>query len=163
VAKGNRLKLILLLLLLLVSSGVASAAGGASRARLDEVSSGECLTHACFGYTLQGPANGDLPGSLTLTLNYSPPSFTGNTVNQVNGYWVLDSSTTDSLFGSITGGTIDWNGAGKAARLDLTLTVQGGFGIYQDATGSGDFSGRLHNPNNTADWARGVLTIDGDW
>jgi hypothetical protein len=156
----KRLWMVLVFLLFWVAwlnVGMASAAT-AERVTLVEVSSGECYDGACYGYTLVGELDGEMAGTLTLTLNYTPDQFGPNASNALSGYWVIDTSPNDFLFGSISSGSLEWNGGGRVANLTADLTIEGGQGIYAGMTDSGTVDGKLWDRPD-ADRARVILTL----
>jgi hypothetical protein len=141
-----------------LNTEVASATT-VERVTLVEVSSGECYDGTCYGYTLVGQMEGELEGALTLTLNYTPDHFGPNVTNNLSGYWVIDSSPNDFLFGSISSGSLEWNGGGKVANLTAELTIEGGQGIYAGMSGNGAVDGKLWDRPGVTDRARVILTL----
>jgi hypothetical protein len=133
-----------------LNTGVASAAP-VTRATLLQTSSGECYDGTCYGYTLSGPLQGEMEGMLTLTLTYSPDHFGSNVTNNLSGYWVIDSPS-GSYFGSIAGGSLQWNGGGRVADLTAELTIEG-------SPESGSVDGKLWDRPGVTDRARVTLTL----
>ncbi len=113
-----------------------------------ETSAGTISGDTRFGVTFIGEMAGDLPGVLVSSANYTPPSPGPNITNNiVGGEWAL-CGPWGTVFGSFTGGTVQWNADETLADVVADMGVLGGSvnGIPVTA-GTGTFGGVLdHRP-----------------
>ena len=99
-----------------------------------EVSAGQIVGDTRVGVTFVGHADGQFPGVMYASLNYTPPQPVAGEVNQiVGGTWSLKGPK-GVLFGTFTGGTVTWNPDGTA-DVYAEMAISGG--------GSGRFKGTL--------------------
>ena len=131
---------------LLVGSGASLAATKTytDKVRGVEISAGQIIDQTRVGATFSGRADGQLPGLLYASINYTPPRPGPNAVNTiVGGRWSLRGSW-GSLHGSFAGGEVRWNSAGTRASVDSDMVVLGGT-VHGKAVsgGGGSFVGTL--------------------
>ena len=114
-----------------------------------EFSAGTIEGDTRFGASFAGEATGNLPGFLVATTDYTPPSPEPNMPNNlVGGGWTLLGER-GTLFGSFTGGTVQWNADGTLADIVADMSVLGGSvdGVPVSSGGVGTFGGVLdHRP-----------------
>ena len=114
-----------------------------------EFSAGTIVGDTRLGASFAGEASGDLPGFLVSTTDYTPPSPGPNTTNKlVGGGWALFGER-GTVFGSFTGGTVQWNADGTLAYIVADMSVLGGSvdGVPVTPGGVGTFAGVLdHRP-----------------
>jgi hypothetical protein len=88
-------------------------------------------------------------GVLVATTDYTPPSPGPNTTNNlVGGGWALLGER-GTVFGSFSGGTVQWNADGTLADIVADMSVLGGSvdGVPVSSGGVGTFGGVLdHRP-----------------
>jgi hypothetical protein len=109
-----------------------------------EISAGRIVDQTRMGATFVGRADGQLPGRLHASINYTPPRPGPNTVNTiVGGKWSLRGSW-GRLYGSFTGGEVRWNSAGTRASVNSDMEIHGG-SVHGEAVsgGGGSFVGTL--------------------
>ena len=113
-----------------------------------EISAGEIIDGTRVGATFIGDVAGDLPGVLSSSVNYVPPApGPGVTNTIVGGQWAL-CGPWGTVFGSFTGGTVQWNADETLADVAANMSVSGGSvnGIAVTG-GTGNFGGVLdHRP-----------------
>src|SRR5215212_2661736 len=113
-----------------------------------EISAGEIIDGTRVGATFIGDVAGDLPGVLSSSVNYVPPApGPGVTNTIVGGQWAL-CGPWGTVFGSFTGGTVQWNADETLANVAANMSVLGGSvnGIPISG-GAGSFGGVLdHRP-----------------
>jgi hypothetical protein len=113
-----------------------------------EISAGEIVGDTRVGATFIGDVAGDLPGVLSSSVNYVPPApGPGVTNTIVGGQWALCGAW-GTVFGSFTGGTVQWNADETLADVAADTSVLGGSvnGIPVSG-GAGSFVGVLdHRP-----------------
>jgi hypothetical protein len=113
-----------------------------------EISAGQIVGDARMGATFIGDVAGDLPGVLASSVNYVPPApGPGVTNTIVGGQWAL-CGPWGTVFGSFTGGTVQWNADETLADVVGEMRVLGGSvnGIPVSG-GAGSFVGVLdHRP-----------------
>lgn len=113
-----------------------------------EISAGEIVDGTRVGATFVGDVAGDLPGVLSSSVNYVPPApGPGVTNTIVGGQWALCGSW-GTVFGSFTGGTVQWNADETLADVATNMSILGGSvnGIPVSG-GAGSFVGVLdHRP-----------------
>jgi hypothetical protein len=114
-----------------------------------EFSAGTIEGDTRFGASFAGEATGNLPGVLVATTDYTPPSPGPNTTNNlVGGGWALLGER-GTVFGSFSGGTVQWNADGTLADIVADMSVLGGSvdGVPVSSGGVGTFGGVLdHRP-----------------
>jgi hypothetical protein len=114
-----------------------------------EFSAGTIEGNTRFGASFAGEASGNLPGFLVATTDYTPPSPGPNiTNNLVGGGWTLLGER-GTVFGSFSGGTVQWNADGTLADIVADMSVLGGSvdGVPVSSGGVGTFGGVLdHRP-----------------
>ena len=114
-----------------------------------EFSAGTIEGDTRFGASFAGEVTGDLPGVLVATTDYTPPSPGPNiTNNLVGGEWMLLGER-GTVFGSFSGGTVQWNADGTLADIVAGMSVLGGSvdGVPVSSGGVGTFGGVLdHRP-----------------
>ncbi|MCA1739937.1 MAG: hypothetical protein LC740_14255 [Actinobacteria bacterium] len=113
-----------------------------------EISAGTISGDTRLGATFIGEMSGDLPGVLNSSVNYTPPSPSPSVTNNiVGGEWAL-CGPWGTVFGTFTGGTVQWNADEIIADVAASITVSGGSvnGVPVSA-GAGTFGGMLdHRP-----------------
>jgi hypothetical protein len=132
---------------LLASLLVGGAALAATKSFTDrvqgvEVSAGQIDGEARVGVTFVGYADGQFPGVMYASLNYTPssPVLGGNTI--VDGTWSLKGPK-GVVYGTFTGGTVSWNPDGTAT-VNANMAISGGSGKGKQLTGgTGTFEGTL--------------------
>src|SRR4028118_1132095 len=93
-----------------------------------EFSAGTIEGDTRFGASFAGEATGNLPGVLVATTDYTPPSPGPNTTNNlVGGGWALLGER-GTVFGSFSGGTVQWNADGTLADIVAGMSGVGGGG-----------------------------------
>jgi hypothetical protein len=109
-----------------------------------EISAGQVVGETRVGATFVGRANGQLPGLLYASVNYTPPRPGPNVVNTITGgQWSLVGSW-GVLYGSFTGGEVLWNSAGTQASVNAEMVIVGGRVNGKVVSGgSGSFAGTL--------------------
>jgi hypothetical protein len=125
------------LLVSLLAGGAALAATKTYTDRVQgvEVSAGQIVGDTRVGVTFVGHADGQFPGVMYASLNYTPPQPVAGEVNQiVGGTWSL-TGPEGVLIGTFTGGTVKWNADGTVAKVNAEMAISGG--------GSGRFKGTL--------------------
>ena len=114
-----------------------------------EFSAGTIEGDTRFGASFAGEVTGNLPGFLVATTDYTPPSPGPNTTNNlVGGGWTLLGER-GTVFGSFSGGTVQWNADGTLADIVADMSVLGGSvdGVPVSSGGVGTFGGVLdHRP-----------------
>lgn len=91
-----------------------------------EFSAGKIVGDTRFGASFAGEATGNLPGFLVATTDYTPPSPEPNiTNNLVGGGWTLLGER-GTVFGSFSGGTVQWNADSTLADIVADMSVLGG-------------------------------------
>jgi hypothetical protein len=114
-----------------------------------EFSAGTIEGDTRFGASFAGEATGNLPGFLVATTDYTPPSPGPNiTNNLVGGGWALLGER-GTVFGTFSGGTVQWNADGTLADIVADMSVLGGSvdGVPVSSGGVGTFGGVLdHRP-----------------
>lgn len=142
-----------MILLFTVMTAALLLAGGAALAtpttytdevRGVEISAGQVVGETRVGATFVGRANGQLPGLLYASVNYTPPRPGPNVVNTITGgQWSLVGSW-GVLYGSFTGGEVLWNSAGTQASVNAEMVIVGGRVNGKVVSGgSGSFAGAL--------------------
>jgi hypothetical protein len=134
------------------------------------------LREVLFGYSFLGRTSGGLPGSLSLSMNCTPATFTpGGTNEMAGGTWslpvynnrgVLDAyyrvgvfdSYVGALYGNITGGTINWDKTGTVGVFDMTFVMTGGTKAFAGLSGKGTLQGTLFE-SEKGTTIEGVMTI----
>src|SRR5215203_264379 len=110
----------------LLAGGAAMAATKAltDTVRGVEVSAGQIVGDTRVGVTFVGHADGQFPGVMYASLNYTPssPDPDGNTIG--GGTWSLKGPK-GVLFGTFTGGTVTWNPDGTA-DVYAEMAISGG-------------------------------------
>lgn len=106
-----------------------------------------------FGYSFLGRTDGDLQGSLMLSMNCAPAAFTPGEMNQMfGGSWTLPVYMSGklfrdvyqgSLYGTVNGGKMAWDKTGTIADLVITFTVDNGTKAWEGRTGEATFLGTL--------------------
>ncbi len=113
-----------------------------------EISAGTISGDTRLGATFIGEMAGDLPGVLIASTNYTPPSpGPGVTNNIVGGEWAL-CGPWGTVFGTFTGGKVQWNADETLADIAVGMSVLGGSvdGVPVSG-GNGTFGGVLdHRP-----------------
>lgn len=105
-----------------------------------------------YGAVFAAAERGKTPLILAGWVNYTPIFFKPDTeCTVVGGRWCLVEGGYDSpfamLYGSLSRGTIAWNGDGKLALLSVCLEVSGGTGAYHRFRGTAELTGALnHHP-----------------
>ena len=113
-----------------------------------EISEGTIVGDVRYGAIFVGEMSGDLPGVLGASVDYTPSSpGPGVTNTIVGGQWVL-CGPWGTVYGSFTGGTVQWNADGSLADVVAYTSVLGGsVNGVPVAGGAGTFSGVLdHTP-----------------
>jgi len=113
-----------------------------------ETSAGTISGATRFGATFIGEMAGDLPGVLVASTNYTPPSpGPGVTNNIVGGEWAL-CGPWGTVFGTFTGGKVQWNADETLADIAVGMSVLGGsVNNIPVSGGNGTFGGVLdHRP-----------------
>ncbi len=113
-----------------------------------ETSAGTISGDTRLGATFIGEMAGDLPGVLVASTNYTPPSpGPGVTNNVVGGEWAL-CGPWGTLFGTFTGGKVQWNADETLADIAVGMSVLGGsVNNVPVSGGNGTFGGVLdHRP-----------------
>src|SRR3712207_130532 len=88
-----------------------------------EFSAGAIVGDTRLGASFAGEGAGDLPGFLVASIDYTPPSpGPGVTNNIVGGGWTLLSDR-GVVFGSFTGGTVNWNADGTLADVVADMSI----------------------------------------
>jgi hypothetical protein len=131
---------------LLLGSGASLAATKTytDKVRGVEISAGQIIDQTRVGATFVGQADGQLPGLLHVSINYTPPRPGPSAVNTiVGGRWSLRGSW-GSLYGYFAGGEVRWNSAGTRASVDSDMMVLGGTVNGKAVSGGGgSFVGTL--------------------
>ena len=113
-----------------------------------EISAGQIVGDTRMGATFIGDVAGDLPGVLASSVNYVPPAPGPGVTNAiVGGQWAL-CGPWGTVFGSFSGGTVQWNADETLADVVGQMRVLGGSvnGIPVSG-GAGSFVGVLdHRP-----------------
>jgi len=113
-----------------------------------EISAGQIVGDTRVGATFIGDVAGDLPGVLASSVNYVPPApGPGVTNTIVGGQWAL-CGPWGTVFGSFSGGTVQWNADETLADVAGQMRVLGGSvnGVPLSG-GAGSFVGVLdHRP-----------------
>jgi hypothetical protein len=99
-----------------------------------------------FFLDMQGTLAGRLTSAFAARLYYTSPL--GNGTNPITGRtWSANiggtTSTTGTLQGRISGGSIRWSSAGHPGAVTLTFSVTGGTGAYAGRTGTATFQGAM--------------------
>ena len=122
-----------------------------------------------FGVGFLGPTFGDLPGSLTMSLNIALPSETNGTEGSMSitgGFWTLPISATassGSLYGAIVQGDITPTQNPDKSQVSMVLTIAGGTLDHEGAVGRAVFAGTLTtDPRGGAGELEGTLIFDFD-
>jgi hypothetical protein len=99
-----------------------------------EISQGHTELDETYGWACYGRTTGTMPGNFTMTLNYAPVKELpgGNTLG--GGTWTLpiyaQSMTGVTymgvLYGTVKGGTIQWDEHGYSGTMDAQLGIAGG-------------------------------------
>lgn len=113
-----------------------------------ETSAGMISGDTRLGATFIGEMAGDLPGVLIASTNYTPPSpGPGLTNNIVGGEWAL-CGPWGTLFGTFTGGKVQWNADETLADIAAGMTVSGGSVNNVPVSGGNGTFGRIldHRP-----------------
>lgn len=113
-----------------------------------EISAGQIVGDTRMGATFIGDVAGDLPGVLASSVNYVPPApGPGVTNTIVGGQWALCGAW-GTVFGSFTGGTVQWNADETLADVVSQMRVLGGSVNHMPVSGgAGSFVGVLdHRP-----------------
>jgi hypothetical protein len=94
--------------------------------RAIEISAGESVDGIRVGATFIGDVSGDLPGVLSSSVNYVPPAPGPGVTNTIVGdHWVL-CGPWGTVFGSFTGGTVQWNTDETLADVAANMSILGG-------------------------------------
>ena len=131
-------------LLLASGAALATTTTDTDKVRGVEISAGQIVDQTRVGATFVGRADGQLPGLLYASINYTPPRPGPNIVNTiVGGQWYL-SGPWGVLYGSFTGGEVRWNSAGTLASVNADMVILGGTVNGKAVSGgSGSFVGTL--------------------
>lgn len=163
-SKESKMRKTILLLVVvaavLFGTGVALAtATYADRVRGIETSAGNIVGDTRVGATFIGEANGDLPGSMRASINYTPPRPGPGVTNRiVGGKWSLRCKW-GVLRGSFTGGAVRWNSTATKAAVNARMKISGGTVRGERISGgSGRFKGTL-NHRTFPPAVRGTLTL----
>lgn len=116
--------------------------------RAIEFSAGEIVDGVRLGATFIGDVSGELPGVLSSSVNYVPPAPGPGVMNTiVGGHWVL-CGPWGTVFGSFTGGTVQWNADEALADVAANMSILGGsVNDIPVSGGAGNFVGVLdHRP-----------------
>ncbi len=113
------------------------------------------------GLSFIGVTTGDVAGSFQASMNYTPPNPGPNVVNTLlGGTWSI-SSDDGNLSGTISGGMAIWDDTTSNAAVTGQFVVVDGTGRFEDASGTGEFTGVLSHlvfpPTLIGDL---VLTLD---
>ena len=124
-----------------------------------EISAGQIVGETRVGASFVGQASGGLPASMFASINYTPPRpGPGVTNTIVGGHWSLAGSW-GVLFGSFTGGTVQWNRRGTVASVNANMTITDGRVKGRDVSGGvGSFAGTLSH-RTFPPTIRGTLTL----
>ncbi len=124
-----------------------SYAGAVQPGRGVEISAGTISGDTRLGATFIGEVSGDLPGVLISSVNYTPPSPGPSVTNNlVGGEWAL-CGPWGTIYGTFTGGAVQWNADESLADVAANMTVAGGSINGIPVSGTGTFSGVLdHRP-----------------
>lgn len=122
-------------------------AGAVQPGRGVEISAGTISGGTRLGATFVGEVSGDLPGTLISSVNYTPPSPGPSVTNNiVGGEWAL-CGPWGTLYGTFTGGAVQWNADESLADVAANMIVAGGSINGIPVSGTGNFSGVLdHRP-----------------
>jgi hypothetical protein len=144
--KRGVLLLVVMAAALLLASGAALAATETytDEVRGVEISAGRAVDGTRVGATFVGRASGQLPGLLYASVNYTPPRPGPDVVNTiVGGQWSLVGPW-GLLYGSFTGGEVQWNSEGTLASVNANMVILGGKVNGKPVTGGcGSFVGTL--------------------
>ena len=114
-----------------------------------ETSAGAISGETRVGATFVGDLSGDLPGTLSSSISYTPPSpGPGVTNNIVGGEWALCGAW-GTVYGTFTGGTVQWDPEETLADVAAGMSVAGGSinGVPVSSGTAGTFGGVLdHRP-----------------
>jgi hypothetical protein len=134
------------------------------------------MREVLFGYSFLGRTSGELPGSLNLSMNCTPATFTPEGTNEMaGGTWTLPvynnrgllgayyrvgviDSYVGALYGNVTGGTIKWDKTGTVGVLDMTFEVTGGTKAFAELSGKGTIQGTMFESEKGTTF-EGVMTI----
>ncbi len=121
-----------------------------------------------FGYSFLGRTSGDLPGSLSLSMNCTPAAFTpGGTNEMAGGMWTLPvysnhdgslDSYDGALYGSVAGGTIKWDKTGTVGEFDMSLQITGGTKDFAGLSGKATIQGTVYESEKGTTLS-GVMTF----
>jgi hypothetical protein len=118
----------------------------------------ETASNEVYGWTSYGKTDGDLPGYVFLSVNYSMPAGTIYAADQLvplpvlvcqvsGGSWsrlIFDRGVyVGSVSGKITGGSITWDSVGESAQVSFELAADNGTEAFVGSSGSGSFEGSL--------------------
>ena len=147
-------------LLSVVLSTAAQAQTGASVSfKGIEISAGHQDLVEAYGWICYAKTSGDLPGSLTVSMDYEGAKGPSAKSLVTGGAWTLpvyEQSTfanvrttrIDSyqglVFGSVDAGAITWNEAGTIATVELKLLIRGGTQAMSDLSGTAVLYGTVN-------------------
>ena len=120
----------------------------------------QLIREVLFGYSFLARTSGELPGSLSLSMNCTPATFTpGGTNEMAGGTWALPvynnrgmldadyrgvfDSYVGALYGNITSGKINWDKTGTVGVFDMSFEVTGGTKDFAGLNGKGTIQGTV--------------------
>lgn len=139
------------LIALFLSTSVKAQTGAFVSFKGIEISSGQVEPGEAYGWMCYAKTTGDLPGSLTLSMNYEGIKAPGTSNTVTGGAWTLPvyGPTTSSnvrpiridsyqgvVWGTVETGAVSWDKAGTTATVDLKLLLKGGTQSLVDLRGS---------------------------
>ena len=134
---------------------VAAPEGGAiSTFNGFEITTGHQEDAETYGWVCYGKTAGALPGNFTLTANYEPllnEVTAGVTQSITGGTWTLPVYTQTItgttymgvLYGTVTGGTLQWDDKGYSGTMNVQLQITGGTQTMADWQGTAVFNATI--------------------
>lgn len=111
----------------------------------EETSTGTIVGNTRQGATFSGMATGTLPGTFTVSVDYTPARPVCGGTNRITGGTFTLVTSTGTLTGRIAAGTVEFDPFCAFGAVSAKLIVTGGTGAYAGAHGSGRFTGLLNH------------------
>jgi hypothetical protein len=164
---------IAVLITVLLSSAAQAQTGAFVSFKGIEISAGHQEPSEAYGWICYAKTTGDLPGNLTVSMDYERTNARGATNSVTGGAWTLPvygpsifpglkpiriDGYRGLFFGSVEAGVVTWDKRGTFATVELKMLIKGGTQemaningtavllgtITYDEKGAGTFSGSVY-------------------
>ncbi len=147
------------LTLVLLSSVARAQTGAFVSFKGVEISAGQEEPGEAYGWMCFARTTGDLPGNLTVSMNYEGTKAPGTDNSVTGGAWTLPvygsamfpsarpiriDAYQGLVFGSVEAGVITWDKRGTFATVELKMLINGGTQEMANLRGTAVLSGQYH-------------------